>query len=272
MAAEELLHELSPAERLVLRSQHHVKAAIRALDRDLEHEHHATVDLRNARNLNPGDLDDRDRARLRYFARYLDRVRDRTRELASHLNRGRRIRDNELDNARTLAHDIAHARELVSPNPALDRARDLNHGLNRELDPASAHARIVIIDIRSTEVLRAIGEVLRQQPPTLDAPSLYTLLDDFTTADLTGLDSGTWIIRSGTAPLRDYAELQTAVPFPLHRRPPSPSPLAEHNTNRHLLLQPPQEWGGAELRMPNTGGNPVAPTSHQLAGLLRPVA
>jgi hypothetical protein len=168
-----------------------------------------------AGNLDPDP--DRDLAIARALANELARAGD----LARDLNRARPL-------ARFLAH--AHAR-------AVDLARAL--ALGPDLDRAYA----LIVEIRTAEVGRAIGLALHQEALVLDKDSPHALLDDFTatdlsTADLTGIDlsgvhwsehttqwppainvedlktrsdetppgSGTWIVRSGTATIRDLAE------------------------------------------------------------------
>ncbi|MEU5243645.1 hypothetical protein AB0G81_05925 [Streptomyces asoensis] len=127
---------------------------------------------------------------------------------------------------------------LSSPAPARDLDRALNRG--RDVDDGLNF----IVTVRHSEVRRTIELTLDREVPVLDEHSLHTLLDDFTTADLRNTDlasidfggihwsqhstqwppatdvedlktrsdeappgSGTWIIRSDTAPIRDHAEL-----------------------------------------------------------------
>lgn len=129
---------------------------------------------------------------------------------------------------RTLARDLDRARTRA-------RARDRALDLNRVLD--------LIVEVRTAEVGRAISLALRREPLVLNKDSLHALLDDFTATDLSNVDlagidlsgvhwsehatqppstinaedlktrsdetppgSGTWIVRSGTATIRDLAE------------------------------------------------------------------
>jgi hypothetical protein len=246
----------------------HNRDLARALDRDLTHA--LDHDL-------PSDRDrELARARLNVLSLVLELYRDlvsnltlvrdpdRTRnldhDLVRNLNRAldhardlddRRIRDLDHDLLRDLNRALGRALDHIRDldlELELDRARDLNRalGLTRDLNRARdlARACAVIVEIRTAEVRRAIGLALRQQPPTLSQASLHTLLNDFTTADLsdanlTGIDlsgvhwsehgtrwppaidvedlkvcsdetppdSGTWIVRSGTATIRDLADL-----------------------------------------------------------------
>jgi hypothetical protein len=149
------------------------------------------------------------------------------------------VRVGDLDLDRDLVRDrdryLARDRALVGD---LDLARALARALDlvRDLDRALVGT---IIDIRTNQVRRAIGLVLRREPPALDRNSVHAYLDDFTTADLrtaelTGVSlvgvrwseygtqwppsvdvgvlkahseetppgSGTWVVRSGTATVR----------------------------------------------------------------------
>ncbi|MEV5527743.1 hypothetical protein [Streptomyces prunicolor] len=128
---------------------------------------------------------------------------------------------------------------------ALNRAHALGRalGLARTRDPDLDRTHAHIVELRTAEVGRAIGLALQREPLVLDKDSLHALLDDFTATDLsntdlTGIDlsgvrwseyttrwpsaidvedlkarsdetppgSGTWIVRSGTATIRDHAE------------------------------------------------------------------
>ncbi|MCX5256726.1 hypothetical protein OOK27_21745 [Streptomyces canus] len=168
----------------------------------------------------------------------LDRALDRALDLADALDRAV---DLDRDRAASifgfgLAPDITRA---------LARVRDLTRVLEitRDRDRAVDRVHDLIVDIRTVEVGRAIGLALRREPLVLDKDSLHVFLDDFTAtdlsnADLTGVDlsgvrwsehttqwppiidvedlktrsdetpfgSGTWIVRSGTATIRDHAE------------------------------------------------------------------
>ncbi|WP_409062411.1 hypothetical protein [Streptomyces sp. SYP-A7185] len=161
----------------------------------------------------------------------LARVHQSAGDLARALDRAR-----DLDRAHDLARARGRARDLVR---ALDLALAFGFGRNRDMD----HARGVIVAIHTAEVGRAIGLALDREPLKADADRLSALLDDFTTADLsdidlTGIDlggvrwsehttrwppvidsedlkvrsdhgppgSGIWIVRSGTATVRDCAE------------------------------------------------------------------
>ncbi|MEU2625328.1 hypothetical protein ABZ642_45850 [Streptomyces sp. NPDC007157] len=186
-------------------------ARTRDLDLTLNSTHH--LDL------------DRDLRRIGYLTLAL--ALDRARTLA-------RDRDLTLDLALDLACDRARALDL-----ALDLARDLSRDPDFDLD----FAHDLIVKIRTAEVGRAIGQALRRNRPAVDEVSLHALLDDFTTADLRDTDladidlsgvhwsehttrwppavdvedlktrsdetppgTGTWIVRSGTATIRDLAE------------------------------------------------------------------
>ncbi|MFF8919601.1 hypothetical protein ACF08M_41560 [Streptomyces sp. NPDC015032] len=257
--AGDFLPALSPADRMALRKHPDVKAAQRALARTLDRARDLPLDL--ARDLALAlacDLDrtlDRDRdldldlARARARARDLPRALDLARARELDLDHARtldhaRARARDLDHARDLALDLArdldrdldHARDLARTLAHdLDLARDLDLDLDRDLD--------AFIEIRTNEVCRAIGSVLHQEPPVLDAASVPTLLDDFTDddlrdTDLRGIDfsgvhwsqrtqwppvvdiealkarsdetppgSGIWIVRSGTTTVRGYADL-----------------------------------------------------------------
>ncbi|MGW2747076.1 hypothetical protein [Streptomyces sp. NPDC001450] len=126
---------------------------------------------------------------------------------------------------------------------ALDRADDVV----RVLELAGSTGGLLgslIVTIRVTEVARAVGMVLHREPPALDGTSVHTFVNDFTTSDLRavpldGVDldgvrwsetgtrwppvvdvedlkarseespahSGIWVVRSGTAPMRDFADM-----------------------------------------------------------------
>ncbi|WP_327188289.1 hypothetical protein [Streptomyces sp. NBC_01334] len=264
--AEELLSAVSPADRMTLRNDPHVKTVSRKLapGHSLGHtRNHRTLRRSLSRALTRAlslaqDLS-RISARRSVFnpvrARHLTRTLDRAiavsldlaldlaldldHVLLSGLDR-HRVRDLHriMAGALNLDHvlDRDHALDL---DRARARARDLALALSFDFDFAPA----AIIDIRTKEVCRAIGLVLRQQPPVLDTASVRTVLDDFTkddlrTADLTDIDlsgvrwsrhtqwpptmnvdnlkarsdetpsgSGTWIVRSGTATIRNLSEL-----------------------------------------------------------------
>ena len=200
-----------------------------ALDRALAHDRDRS--LTHVRAI-AHDLD-LDLDRVRAFVRGLDPdfVRVRVRALALGLARDF---DRAIGIARDLNRVCAIARDL-----ALARDLDRVLGLARDLNAA----RDLIVEIRTAEVGRAIGLALRREPLLLDKDSLHTLLNDFTSTDLsntdlTGIDlngvrwserttrwpptiniedlkarsdetppgSGTWIVRSGTATIRDHAE------------------------------------------------------------------
>ncbi|GAB2965969.1 hypothetical protein GCM10027075_77080 [Streptomyces heilongjiangensis] len=213
--------QATPAQRLKLRSNPRVAAASRVLHvvgsraraRDLTH----TLDL--ARDLDPGldlDLDlalalslvralararvlanDLDFARARAraldldLARSLDVARDRARDLADDLAsvRARDLADDlasvrARDLARDLADDLA---DDLDPGPGLDLALDLAYNLvrvlSRALDLALARARYRCLQIISNEYTQAVGA-----PVAVDEESLASLMDDFTTADLSNAD------------------------------------------------------------------------------------
>ncbi|MCX5235347.1 hypothetical protein [Streptomyces prunicolor] len=257
----ELLHALSPADRMTLRNNADVKTASHALDRFLDAESALDLDLTRAlaRDLTRAltraltrDIDlDLDLALARDVALdlALDLSRDLTREIAReialalnhHLARAH-ARAHAHAHDRALDHDRAHshARE-IDIDIALARARDIARVLALDIDTAGA--RDLIVEIRTAEVGRAIGLALHREPLLVDKDSLHTLLHDFTATDLsntdlTGIDlsgvrwsehttqwppaidiedlkarseetpsgTGTWIVRSGTATIRDHAE------------------------------------------------------------------
>jgi hypothetical protein len=259
----ELLRALSPADRMTLRSNPDVKTAShardRARDRAREHALDRYRDLVLDRDLDLvrdlADALDRDLNRVRDL--FLDLNRDLDRALADALDRDLvhdldlvraldlvRILDRALDLVRALDRYRDLDRTLVH---ALARARDLTRVLDllRDLTNPGAVGRVLnlIVEVRTAEVGRAMGLVLRREPLLLDKDSLHALLDDFTAtdlsnADLTGIDlsgvhwsehttqwppaidienlktrsnetppgSGTWIVRSGTATIRNLAE------------------------------------------------------------------
>ncbi|MER8012379.1 hypothetical protein [Streptomyces sp. NPDC094149] len=153
----------------------------------------------------------------------------------------------ERDHADALDHDLtralARARDLASVIEHT-RALDVDHARDRDLGGVINGTRDVIIEIRIAEVERAVGLALRREPAALDENALYRLLDDFTTGDLRDVDlagvdlggvhwsehttqwppsvdvedlktrsdeipsgTGIWIVRSGTATIRGFAEL-----------------------------------------------------------------
>ncbi|WP_329303925.1 hypothetical protein OG410_41615 [Streptomyces sp. NBC_00659] len=262
----ELLRTLSSADRMALRNEPDVKTASLALAQDLDIAHAGiprdldvarilAIDLANAivRDLDlvlvrdlvldpsfkPAMTRARaiaiDRARVLSIDLARDTDRARALDLAGAINRAR-----ELDRHRVYHLDLERAfGRACDLDRAFERARDLE--LDRYLDLNLDLG--IIVDIRTTEVGRAIGLVRRCGPVMLDKDSLYALLDDFTTTDLstvdlTGVDlsgvhwsehttqwppaidvedlkvrsdesppgSGTWIVRSGTATIRDLAE------------------------------------------------------------------
>ncbi|WP_333767740.1 hypothetical protein [Streptomyces sp. IBSBF 2435] len=263
----DFLPTLSPADRMGLREHPDVKAAQRALARDrvrvrdlaLDLAHDLVRDLaldlaRDLAHILVRDLDlvVRDRVRDLDLDLARDRALDLVRALALALAlvvRDRRLALN-LARARALARALARARAL---DLALDLALERAHVLDLDLDPDLACDAALnldpalnldaFIEIRTNEVCRAIGSVLRQDPPVLDAASVPTLLDDFThddlrDTDLRGIDfsgvhwsqrtqwppvvdiealkarsdetppgSGIWIVRSGTTTVRDFADL-----------------------------------------------------------------
>ncbi|MFJ3714064.1 hypothetical protein [Streptomyces sp. NPDC090053] len=239
--AGDSLPALSPADRMALRKHPDVKEAQRALAHTLD----CALALDRARTLA------RDLARTLALDLDLDRALDLARPIALDLTIALdldldldldRARDLALELGRTLAHVRARGRGLAHVRArdrglACDLASDLASDLAREL------ALDAFIEIRTNEVCRAIGSVLRQEPPVLDAASVPTLLDDFThddlrDTDLRGIDfsgvhwsqrtqwppavdiealkarsdetppgSGIWIVRSGTTTVRDSADL-----------------------------------------------------------------
>ncbi|MFF9346654.1 hypothetical protein [Streptomyces sp. NPDC014734] len=152
------------------------------------------------------------------------------------------VRDLDLDHVRDLGLDLDPTRILDTRARVLAAALARAHNLARDLDLALDLAD-AFIEIRTNEVCRAIGLALHREHPALDTASVRTLLDDFTHDDLRdtnlwGLDlsgvhwsqstqwppvvdiealkarsdetppgSGIWIVRSGTATVRDLADL-----------------------------------------------------------------
>ncbi|MFE6977249.1 hypothetical protein [Streptomyces sp. NPDC057682] len=276
------LPALSPADRMALREHPDIKDAQRALAHDLAGNRDRNLPLALAHDLasalardlgHAGARDpdlartrDLNLARARNRALDLVRVLVRARDLALDLARNgdlsidlglARARDLDRDLVRVLARarnrdldlDLDLARALVLARDldrdlalALDLARTLDFNPAHGLTPARGLARDAFIKVRANEVCRAIGTVLRQEPPALDAASVTTLLNDFThddlrAADLKGLDfsgvhwsqctrwpptvdiealkarsdetppgSGIWIVRSGTTTVRDSEE------------------------------------------------------------------
>ncbi|WP_019064563.1 hypothetical protein [Streptomyces prunicolor] len=146
------------------------------------------------------------------------------------------LKDGSVVGAKGIPDEPGHGRHRLDHH--LARARDIARVLALALALDTADARDLIVEIRTAEVGRAIGLALRREPLVLDKNSLHTLLDDFTSTDLTGIDlsgvrwsehttqwpsaidiedlkarsdetppgTGTWIVRSGTATIRDHAE------------------------------------------------------------------
>ncbi|MFF7647120.1 hypothetical protein [Streptomyces canus] len=162
---------------------------------------------------------------------------DLDRSLARVLSLARRV-----DGDRASAADLSRARARARD---LGRLLNLSLTTDLPPDPdyAVGPALELIVSVLGEEIHRAIGLALGREIPTLDADVLQALLDDFTSADLTdadlsGVDLGgvhwtshgtrwppaidvgdlknrsdeafpgseTWIIRSGTAPVRDLAD------------------------------------------------------------------
>ncbi|MFE1927518.1 hypothetical protein ACFW91_33810 [Streptomyces asoensis] len=192
-----------------------------------DRDQHLLRDLVLARNL-IHDLD-----RVLTLGRHHDPALTQGLELARS-----RARDLALDSDIDRDPNRARAR-----NRARDLDRALTLALNRGRDVDDDDLNF-IVTVRHSEVSRTIELTLDREVPVLDEHSLHTLLDDFTTADLRNTDlagidlggihwsqhstqwppatdvedlktrsdeappgSGTWIIRSGTAPIRDHAEL-----------------------------------------------------------------
>ncbi|MFC7844421.1 hypothetical protein [Streptomyces sp. NPDC057382] len=264
--------QASPAQRLKLRSNPRVAAASCVLrvvgnwastsslarDRDLDLARAFDVDLDRERVF---DLDlDRDRdlalaldlaralARALDLARALARARDLTRALvlARDLASALGIPDHlalALDLDRDLAFDLNLARALdlvfeldrdLASDRHCGRAHGLARDLARDLDLVLARARYWCLQIINYEYTQAVGA-----PVTVDEESLASLLDDFTTDDLSNADvreddieltgvrwsdgttwpastdiyrlkrrsdrqeDGSWIIRAGTGDVRE---------------------------------------------------------------------
>ncbi len=85
------------------------------------------------------------------------------------------------DIVRTRSLGLARARELTCVRScARDRSRDLARVLAFSNDLDQRH----IVEIRTAELGRVITRLLRREPLQLDRDALQTLLDDFTTADM----------------------------------------------------------------------------------------
>ncbi|MEE1943087.1 hypothetical protein V1L54_27400 [Streptomyces sp. TRM 70361] len=256
---------LSPADRMALRNHPRVKEASQARASALAHARDLDLTLGRALALAHDLTHDRalalarDRAldRALALAHALGRARALALDPALALDRARdlaldRARDLDLDRALDLALDLARALDLDFDRAqalAHAHARDFTHALVRGFDLGRVRDRAhdltrIVLDIHAAEVRRAIGLALRREPPEIDEDSLHTLLNDFTTADLSDADltdmdlsgvhwsehgtqwppaldvedlkarsdetppgSGTWTVRSGTATIRDLAGL-----------------------------------------------------------------
>lgn len=144
-----------------------------------------------------------------------------------------------LDRARARAEDLTSVLYAVQN---LEYAIDV--GVDATRSRYVERALAILISVRTTEVCRAIGQALDQPAVSLDRHQLHTLLNDFTTADLNTTDltdidltgvhwtsrsthwppavdvaelknrsaetspgSGIWVVRSGTATIRDLTHL-----------------------------------------------------------------
>ncbi|WP_225828029.1 hypothetical protein [Streptomyces naphthomycinicus] len=275
---EAFLRSVSPTDRLGLRNHPHVKKASRALEhasgrfrerglwRSRTHARASVVRLAR-------DLAQALKADLQRLALALDEELGRHDsasvliglfDLSHALLRG-------LDGPRRRWYAFTGAKEdavalslglegvlALGHTPDLERARaraaDLVHVLDLETDLALAsdpalgqavgRTYRVLDDIRTSELRRAIGLVLRQEPPMFDKYSVRAFLDDFTAADLRAADlanadlggilwsqyttqwpatvdvenlkacsqetppgSGTWVVRPGTTTIPDFADL-----------------------------------------------------------------
>ncbi|MFD9573961.1 hypothetical protein ACFWBI_29490 [Streptomyces sp. NPDC059982] len=222
-AAQEFLHSVSPADRLVLRCNPEVTAAARALDRavDLAHNpYDGQVMLERALDLARDLVLDISRARDFDYDIDLTIDPDLAEGLARALRSARLVEGLGLfwvraDGRTSLSDDVAIAGDLnLARARGLDtaraRCRDLNQVLNRARDLAEqlsgqlsgvvpdldgphtdAVARDladVLVTIRAEQVGRAVARVLRRDPPPLDKDAALAFLHDFTDADLRAAD------------------------------------------------------------------------------------
>ncbi|MEV5430344.1 hypothetical protein [Streptomyces sp. NPDC052701] len=166
-------------------------------------------------------------------ARGLVRVRDIAFGLAQDL-------DAAVPRAREAGVDLG-----LSLDRARALALDLDHALNHVFALGCDHNfHMDVVTLRTNGVRRALGRVLHQEPPTIGTSAVQAFLNDFTAsdlrrADLGGIDlggvrwsecgtrwpgdldvehlktcsdedppgSGVWVVRSGTAMIRDLVGL-----------------------------------------------------------------
>uniref|UniRef100_UPI003F497322 hypothetical protein n=1 Tax=Streptomyces chartreusis TaxID=1969 RepID=UPI003F497322 len=252
-ATEELLQSLSPSARMVLRNHPAIAAASRDLARELARARdgdpfaRARDLIRDLERHIVHDLEWSLPAADRAFARGGDLHRDvaRAGDLARELER-LHGRDPDRARVRALIEDLERHLEVLAlawardrNRAALDRTVDRVRDLARVTDLVYVRAEDIaedIIDIRTNQVRRAIGKVLRREPPALDRNLVRAFLNDFTAADLRTADladvglvgvrwseqgtqwppsvdvenlksrsqetppgSGIWVVRSGTA-------------------------------------------------------------------------
>ncbi|MDX2835443.1 hypothetical protein [Streptomyces scabiei] len=182
----DLAHDLARARDLA-----RALAQARGLDFDL------TRDLARARDLA------RDLARARGLARDIDVAHAHDLAHALDLARARALalalaRDLALAHALARdidvahAHDLAHARDLalardlardLALDLALDRALDLAHALAHAHDRTLDRTRYRCLQIINNEYTQAVGALV-----AVDEESLASLMDDFTTDDLSNAD------------------------------------------------------------------------------------
>ncbi|MEU0386155.1 hypothetical protein [Streptomyces chartreusis] len=146
-----------------------------------------------------------------------------------------------VPHARELSLDLA-----LPLDRARALALDLDHALNHVFALGCDHNfHVDVVNIRTNGVRRALGRALHQEPPTIDTSAVHPFLNDFTasdlrSADLGGIDlggvrwseygtqwpwdldvehlksrsdeaapgSGIWVVRSGTATIRDLVGLR----------------------------------------------------------------
>ncbi|MEV5412215.1 sigma-70 family RNA polymerase sigma factor [Thermopolyspora sp. NPDC052614] len=234
--AEQFLQSVSPQDRLMLRGHPDVEAASQSLTRAWDLAGVLDCALHLARRLGrvPGSSPARELARghnpslARDLSISLDLARDLARELAFDLDRGR-----DCDLARDIVHNLIRHLHL-------DDTSLLAYKVDCEL--ALAHD---LIEVCRHRIWKSVGVVLGRDVPVLDEWVLWEFLDDFTTSDLrtvvlTGVDltgvrwsergtlwpedvdvedlkarseetpqgSGIYVIRSGSATVRDLANLR----------------------------------------------------------------
>ncbi|MDT0450746.1 hypothetical protein [Streptomyces hesseae] len=150
-----------------------------------------------------------------------------------------------LARALKLTNDLVAALDRAIDYVKLPTGQERDMALARELSVALGRGRALVpllVELRAEELKKAIGVALNTEPPSLDSTAVRAFLDDFTTSDLraaelVGVDlggvrwsesgtrwpatvdvddlknrsedkgGGIWVVRAGTATVRDLAEL-----------------------------------------------------------------